>query len=356
MPNGNQDLKRIVLRIIDANINRCSEGLRVVEEIARFSIEDVELVRKVKELRHEVRRIGRLFISDDLSSRDPGGDVGGRFTTRSEAVREGFEGLMRANFYRAEEALRVIEEFGKIPRPALAPEVKRIRFRLYSLEKEFFSGLRNHRGMPRSPFLYSLIDRGLVEVEDLDRVTASLLEGGSDLLQYRAKGFDTGTMRRDLAAILPAAEAAGVPVIVNDHPELAAETGAGGVHIGEDDPGVMEAREILGPNRIVGVTLHDLDRLDRIPREEIDYIAVGAVFPSTTKTGGSVCGPGMISDLKAMTDLPVVAIGGINPRNLHSVLEAGADGIAVISAMLEGDIRKNCFTFREIIDRKRDEE
>jgi thiamine-phosphate pyrophosphorylase len=309
----------------------------------------------LKDLRHTVRRAGQVFLSSPLSYRDSEGDVGGGFSTGSERSRKDFEGLVRANCYRAEEALRVIEEFGKILSPEGADRVKKLRFRLYSIEKQLFSSLSDIRGMPRSPFLYSFIDRGLVGSKDLAEVATDLVEGGSGLIQYRAKGLDLDGMRRDLATILPIAEKSGIPVIVNDHPDIAAETGAGGVHIGTRDPGLIEARAVLGPHRIIGVTVHDREEVGRIDEGEVDYIAVGAVFPSKTKIDVKVCGLEMISEIKSLTGLPLVAIGGINTRNLDSVIEAGADGIAAISAILDGDIRKNCFTLKEIIDKKRDE-
>lgn len=342
----------VVRRIIDANVNRCAEGLRVIEEIARFSSGDAGSSRALKELRHAVRRLGILFGVQPADCRDGAGDVGGRFSTAAEKRRLDFEGVARANFHRAEEALRVIEEFGKLLRPDAAGRVKALRFRLYDLETQVLGDKGRPAGMPTAPFLYTFVDRGLVGADRVAAVTRELLEGGSGMLQYRAKGLSRNEMRRDLAAMLPAAASAGVPVIVNDDPELAAETGADGVHLGARDPEPLRARELLGPTRIIGVSIGSSGALQGLAQELIDYIAVGAIFPTQTKEDAVVAGLSLVSEVKSRTSLPVVAIGGIDADNAERVIAAGADGLAVISAVLRGDIRKNCFTLREIIARK----
>ncbi len=345
----------VVLRIIDANINRCAEGLRVVEEIARFAVGSEGLTRAAKELRHEIRALSGLFSTDTTQFRDSAGDVGGRFSTPSEEKRESLVGTARANFFRVEEGLRVIEEFGKLVSPDGARRAKGLRFRVYELEKALVATGPAARPFPELPFLYTFIDRSIVEEGEVAGVAAALVEGGSGIIQYRAKDVPISAMRRDLAVVIPIAEKAGIPLIVNDLPELAAETGAGGVHLGSSDADPSEARAMLGPARIIGLSVSSPGDIAAAPLDVLDYIAVGAVFPTTTKDDSDVAGLDALASVRRSTVLPIVAIGGIGPENARSVLDAGADGIAVISAVLTGDPFKNCFTFREIIDRKREE-
>jgi thiamine-phosphate pyrophosphorylase len=156
-------------------------------------------------------------------------------------------------------------------------------------------------------------------------------------------------MRRDVVTILEAARDASIPVIVNDDAGLADETGADGVHVGVEDMAPAEARSIVGPGRIVGATVTSLDELARLPFEAIDYLGVGPVFPSPTKPEAACFGVELVRSVRRRTALPIVAIGGITAANAHAVFDAGADGIAVVSALLAGDIGKNCFTLQKII-------
>jgi thiamine-phosphate pyrophosphorylase len=345
----------VVLRIIDANINRCAEGARVIEEIARFAIGDQQLTRAVKDLRHEIRSLSSLFPDRMTECRDSAGDVGGSFSTPSEEKRESLDGTARANFFRVEEGLRVIEEFGKLASSEGGRTAKSLRFRVYELEKTMIASGPASLPFPKSPFLYTFIDRSIVPESDVAATAAALAEGGSGLIQYRAKDLSVSAMRRDLAVLIPVAEKAGIPVIVNDLPELAAETGAGGVHLGASDADPSGARAMLGPARIIGLSVRSEEDIAAAPLDDLDYIAVGAVFPTSTKSDAEMAGLDMVSAAKRATTLPVVAIGGIGVGNADSVIDAGADGLAVISAVLAGDTVKNCFTFREIIDKKRDE-
>jgi thiamine-phosphate pyrophosphorylase len=170
------------------------------------------------------------------------------------------------------------------------------------------------------------------------------------MVQYRAKDVGAAEKRLDLVAVLAAAIETMIPVIVNDDCELACEMGASGVHVGSTDCPPAEARRMLGPGSIVGLSVHSEEELARVPLEELDYIAVGAVYPSPTKPEAAVKGLEFLRLARSRVDIPIVAIGGINPSNISDVFDAGADGAAVVSSILAGDVRKNCFTLRQIID------
>ncbi|HUV36169.1 MAG TPA: thiamine phosphate synthase [Patescibacteria group bacterium] len=345
--------KGVVLRILDANANRCAEGLRVVEEIIRFAAGDKTLLVRIKEIRHAVRTGMGAFTSAPYRFRDSRADVGRTCTTDSELLRGSMENIARANFARAEEALRVLEEFGKLTNVEAAEGFKALRFEMYELERIFFEGAVPRGKLPDPPFLYAILDRAIVAAADVPAAAAALVEGGVDILQYRAKGVPADEQRADLLAVIPAAAVRAVPVIVNDDPELALETGAHGVHLGARDPAPAAARRILGRDRIVGVSVHSVQELERIDPGVVDYIAVGAIFASPTKPDAPVAGVEFIDAVRGLVACTLVAIGGIDERTIDRVLDHGADGVALVSALLTGDIGKKCFTFRSIIDKRR---
>jgi len=339
----------VILRILDANANRCAEGLRVVEEIARFSMQDASLTASLKDVRHRVRRGVEALAQGALRHRDSVGDVGSESATASELARGSLEALGRANFARAEEALRVLEEFGKLIDAQGAHLFKSLRFSLYAVERGFFAETAAAARIPRRPFLYAILDRSVVDCANVASVAEALVSAGVGMIQYRAKLAGEEERRRDVVAILEAARGASIPVLVNDDVELAFETGADGVHIGAEDLPPGEARSIVGPGRLIGVSVTSLDELARLPSDAVDYIGVGPVFPSPTKPEARALGVEFVRIVRGRTALPLVALGGITAANALEVIDAGADGIAAVSALLAGDVGKNCFTLKKII-------
>ena len=347
---GMSDTDRaVILRILDANANRCAEGLRVVEEIARFSMQDGALTASLKDVRHEVRRSVETLAQGALRHRDSAGDVARGSASVSELSRGSLAVVARANFARSEEALRVLEEFGKLFDEKGSLLFKSLRFALYTIERGFFAGAAAPARIPRPPFLYAIIDRGVVESGNVAVTSEALVSAGVGMIQYRAKSAPVAEKRRDVVAILETARGASIPVLVNDDVELACETGADGVHIGAEDMPPGEARSMVGPGRIVGVSVTSLDELARLRSDEVDYVGVGPVFPSPTKPEAKALGVEFVRSVRGRTELPLVAIGGITAETALEAIDAGADGIAAISALLAGDIGKNCFTLKKII-------
>jgi thiamine-phosphate pyrophosphorylase len=190
--------------------------------------------------------------------------------------------------------------------------------------------------------LYAILDLGYVSIDNATRVTAELLEGGADLLQLRAKHHDTATIRRVAESLVPLCKAAGVPFILNDYPELAAELGADGVHIGQDDGPLSHARKIIGPGKLIGRSTHSLEQARAALAEGFDYIGFGPLFPTPTKLGRPGIG---LQDIAAMecevgSRIPAFCIGGIKRANLPEVLAAGARRVVIVSDLLTApDVR-----------------
>ena len=170
---------------------------------------------------------------------------------------------------------------------------------------------------------------------------AAALEGGAAILQYRNPEADADARREQAAALAELCREFGAFFIVNNHPELAAEVGADGAHLGRDDMDLLSAREILGPDAIVGATCGDSpERAERAREAGATYCALGAVFPSPTKPDAPACALEKIGAARQRSGLPVAAIGGINADNIAEVARAGADMAAVVSALFGArDIR-----------------
>jgi len=184
--------------------------------------------------------------------------------------------------------------------------------------------------------LYAILDLGYTPESRAAETTAALLAGGADLLQLRAKNHDLATIRRIAEVLIPLCRAAGTPFILNDHPVLAAELGADGVHIGQDDGPFSTAREIMGPGKLIGRSTHSLDQARAALAEGFDYIGFGPLFPTPTKAGRPGIGIEEIATMErdVGSKIPAFCIGGIKRANLPQVLQAGARRVVIVSDLL----------------------
>ena len=191
------------------------------------------------------------------------------------------------------------------------------------------------RPLPPPPFLYPIVDVESLGSRSVGETVTALAAGGAGIVQFRAKGPPDRRFLELAAEALAAARGAGVLLIVNDRPDVAVIVGADGVHLGQDDLDPGAVRSLLPPGAVLGVSTHDLDQLQRAAREPVDYLAIGPVFPTRSKAAPDpVVGLEMVRRARVLTSHPLVAIGGITERNARSVVDAGADGLAVISALL----------------------
>jgi len=184
------------------------------------------------------------------------------------------------------------------------------------------------------PRLYVILDAALITFPERD-CALSLAEAGVRLLQYRNK---SAPARRYLDSSRELAETLrprGVSFFVNDRPDVAALAGATGVHVGQEDLDVEQARRVLGQDKLVGVSTHNLEQFERAAASSADYIAVGPIYDTSTKANPDpVVGVDLLRRVRGLSDKPVVAIGGITLEHAAAVIEAGADSIAVISGIL----------------------
>lgn len=323
-------------RLIDASANRAREGLRVMEDIARFVLDDADLTGALKRLRHDLRaQLDALPVrrGDLLSARDTPGDVGTTLTTPGELDRsEALPDLATAAAKRAQEALRSLEESAK----ALARSPKGFesaRYTLYYLERRLLLRLA-----PPCPqwTLCVLVTRSLCvhhSPADLLRLAA---EGGADCVQIREKDMPDAERFDHTARMVEACRSAGVHAVVNDRADIARLADADAVHLGQDDLPVREARRVIGPARWIGVSCATLGHARKAVADGADSIGLGPMFPSTTKPKPDLLGPGLIRAVTtdpATAGIPHLGISGIDATNAGLLARAGCRGVAVSSAV-----------------------
>lgn len=190
--------------------------------------------------------------------------------------------------------------------------------------------------------LYGIADFGYIKGLDMERAAKGLLEGGVDLLQLRGKGIPEEEIGESAERLIPMCRKAGVPFVLNDFPELARKLGADGVHIGQEDGGMAEAREIVGGGMLIGRSTHGMDQAKRALVEGADYIGFGPLYPTPTKQGRRAIGLEEIAHMEEVVGgrVPAFCIGGIAPGNLQDVLAAGGRRFVVVSYLLKAaDIR-----------------
>jgi len=191
------------------------------------------------------------------------------------------------------------------------------------------------RALPAPPFLYAIVDVGLLGERRVGEAVTALVRGGVRILQLRAKAVSDRTLVELAREALAAARGGAALLLVNDRPDVVRIVGADGVHLGQDDLTPADARTVLGPQAIVGVSTHSLEQLRRAASQPVDYVAVGPVFPTSTKANPDpVVGLAFVREARELLAQPLVAIGGIRPDNARAVVHAGADGLAVLSALL----------------------
>jgi thiamine-phosphate pyrophosphorylase len=205
--------------------------------------------------------------------------------------------------------------------------------------------------------LYALVDPERAGGRDLAELAWLIARGGATLVQLRDKLNSTQAMVETARAIRERLVPLGVPLLVNDRADVAFAAGADGVHLGQDDMAVEDARRLLGPHAIIGLSIKTLEQAARAPIEHLDYVCIGGVFATSSKDNPDppIGLPGLRSILAKMRgrdpDLRIGAIAGIDATNAGAVIAAGADGIAVISALsLAGDPQAAARDLRAIVD------
>lgn len=325
---GSQLWQSAIYRILDANLDRAREGLRIIEEWCRFGLNSEQLTGECKQLRQE---LALLQTPEIRSARDTPGDPGTELTHDREKRRSSVGHLLQVNFSRVEEALRVLEEYGKLDNPQMGSACKQMRYRVYTLESTLL-GYRRRQQLSAS-CLYLVTSPS----EQLLTVVEAALQGGLTLVQYRNKTVEDIVRLEEARKLRQLCDRYGALLILNDRVDLALAVDADGVHLGQQDIPIALARQLLGPQRLIGRSTTNPQELQQALAEGADYIGVGPVYETPTKPGKTAAGLEYVRYAAKESSVPWFAIGGIDLNNLNEVLEEGTQRVAVVRSIMEAE-------------------
>ena len=320
------------LRVIDAAANRAGEGLRVIEDYLRFVLDDRHLTAACKSLRHDLTEALDVFpAATRHAARDTLADVGTDVSLASEQARGDTAAVALASFKRVEQSLRSLEEYSKTFAAEAAARLEQLRYRAYTLERAV--GLtRDSQSRLAHARLYVLID-GRASVEAFAELVRSLVLVGVGAIQLRDKRLADRALLARARLLAELTRDTRTLFILNDRPDLAVLAGADGVHVGQEELTVKDARRILGPGGLVGVSTHSLEQARAAVFDGASYLGVGPTFPSDTKQFAKLAGTELLREVQSEIRLPAFAIGGITLENLPSVLATGFTRVAVSGAI-----------------------
>ncbi len=339
-----------VYRILDASANRAAEGLRTLEEYARFVLEDRFLSESAKAIRHELQQALEVVPREQrLAARSVASDCGTAIVAEGEMHRSDVRAVVAAAAARTQQALRCLEEYLKPVSIPAASSLESLRYRTYTLAAALLPLEQKSQRLAQAK-LYLLLAADPDADRFAERLERLFLAGG-DLIQLRDKGTDDATLYRLSQRGAAVARQHNKLFIVNDRADIAAAAGAQGVHVGQDELPVEAVRRIVGADAIVGVSTHDLDQVRAALLDGADYIGCGPTYPSRTKTFGHFPGPAFLRAAAAETRLPAYAIGGIELGNLAETLASGIHGVAVANAIASAsDPAEAVKAFRSVLD------
>lgn len=323
-------------RIIDANINRATEGLRVLEEISRFHLDDKELSEQFKLMRHKVAVAYEEEYEKLLAHRDTQNDVGVGISNPTEKL--SLETIFKSNIKRLQQSLRTLAEYTTGKENQKKRELfENLRYESYTLEKELWRKLtmklNKYRLADKKLYLVTNSDQFENDDDFIDAVAAAL-NGGVQLVQLREKKRPANEIIQLGKKIRQLCSEFGALFIVNDRIDIAQIVEADGVHLGQDDVDIHYAREILGSKFIIGISTHCPEQALKAQADGADYIGVGPVFVTPTKAGRAAVGLDYVKFAAENIEIPFFAIGGIDLTNVQQVLESGATRVAVVRAII----------------------
>ena len=331
-------MERAVCRIIDANFNRAREAIRVVEEFCRFALNSTGLTNRAKQLRHELSGvIGKLDTGSLIASRDTVGDVGVGQVVAKQMDRGDLRDSLSAGCKRLTEALRALAEVIRIESQPSAEAIEKLRYDAYTLEKDivlFADAVEKYKRVG----LYVVITSELpIEVISFTHKCAA---GGADCIQLRAKAIQDDKLFSLAEAFVGICKDTGVLSVINDRVDIAVAAGADGLHVGQNDLPIEQARKLQTTPLVIGKSTHSIKQLRDACDERPTYAALGPVFATGTKPDVPPVGLDYVRQaVEVLADEGIgnVAIGGITADNVEQVLSAGAASIAVCAAVTKSE-------------------
>ena len=323
--------KRIA-QLIDANLDRAREGLRVMEDWCRFGLKRTDFSVQIKNWRQQLGfHHHNIYRKERLTSKDPAMGV----SHPLQKVRPNPEAVFIANSSRVQEALRVIEEFTRITDPKLCEIAANIRYETYEIEIKVLNATEGieKRQILKDCSVYLITTNS----SNLEEIVLQALKAGVKIVQYREKflhDFERITQAKYLASLCKKYNSL---FIVNDRIDIALAVDADGVHLGQEDIPTKIARELLGNERIIGRSTHCLEDIKNAEEEGCDYIGIGPIFTSETKKQLNPIGVDYLRKGFSETHLPAFAIGGINSSNIKKLNQINNLRIAVSNAIINSN-------------------
>jgi thiamine-phosphate pyrophosphorylase len=298
-------------QVIDANLNRVTEGLRVIEEYSRFISLDKDKTEKLSSFRKQIN-CSEKNPQDNLLIRNTDNDMR---AFDPPTKRKSLWQLLKANFKRAEEGLRVLEEYTG------ESIYNKIRYQLYQLEKEILLPLSKKK-----------INTGVYLISSDVSVLAQGLKDGASIIQLRDKAATKEELLKRAIEIKEVSRSFQVPLIINDFIDIAIVVDSDGFHSGQDDIPIAEQRKLLGEHKIIGRTTHNLEQGLRAQEDGADYISIGPIWETPSKPDRPPIGLEYLAAAKEIIKIPYVAIGAINDKSIDDILVYTPPLVGIIRA------------------------
>ncbi len=329
-PTNAEDLR--IFQIIDANLDRAREGLRVLEDWARFGLGENNFVIKIKNFRQilgknhlEVYKQSRNFIEDECKG----------LTHQEQSKRKTPEQIISSNAGRVQEALRVIEEFSRLHNHELSKIASDIRYAIYTLEFDLLSlsKCKNSEKILKENDLYVITN----EKENLLEIIEEILIAGVKIIQHRFKKGTDKDHLKEAIQIKNLCKKYNSLFIINDRVDLALASNADGIHLGQDDLDLKTARKLLGYSKIIGISANNEIDISNALKGGCNYIGIGPVFETATKKDKRPLGIEKIKTLTRDIKIPWFAIGGVKTNNIAFLKNNGFKKVALVSQLMNSE-------------------
>ena len=336
-----------IYRHIDVCLNRISEGLRVIDEIIRFHLQDEILLKDIKEIRHSVRSFFSISDVELLNCRDSVNDKGFNFSLKSEEKRTDIISIARSSFKRVIESLRVLEEYSKLEeiKKLTNINIEKLRQSIYYYEKTVLLKLESLKKISIiTQKIYPITPDFGNSINGNEKLIKYCIEINkvSNFIQLRLKNRS----KKELISIISdiKKETNGeLEIIINDHLDICISENLLGVHLGQDDLPLSAAKQILGNEKIIGISTHNANQAEKAINGGADYIGIGPIYETKTKnTGYKPLGLKMLKEINNLSldkNILSFAIGGINKDNIEDVFETNVTGAAIISELREDTVK-----------------
>ena len=318
-----------IYQIIDANLDRAREGLRVLEDWARFGLGEHDCVAKIKNYR---QILGKNHLEVYKQSRNKIQDQCKGLTHEEQIKRKTPQQIISSNAGRVQEALRVIEEFSRLHNHQLSKIASEIRYEIYTLEVDLLSLCKCKKSVKllKENDLYVITD----QKENLLEIIENILIAGVKIIQYRFKTGPDKDNLQEAIKIKNLCKGYNSLFIINDRVDIALASNADGIHLGQDDLDVKTARKLLGYSKIIGKSANNETAISNALKDGCDYLGIGPVFHTSTKKDKKPLGIDKIKTLTKDLNIPWFAIGGITKNNILDLKNNGFKKVALVSQLM----------------------